>query len=391
MVKAPADWDECSLSDLFGVLAGGDLKKSLFSPYRTQAYTYKIFSNAIENYGLYGYTSKPCYPADSITVTARGTIGKAYYRDEPFDAIIRLLVLVPKNKNICTKFYVYYINHMVTFDLESTGVPQLTVPKIGEKKVPLFSKSEQQAIADTLSIFDTYISDITELIEKKRAIRDGALEDLVSGKKRLDGFDGEWKEVHFKDVITPKARIGWQGLKKHEYLRSGYSYLIGGTDFSQGTVSLEHISFVTKERYQMDTNIQVGENDVLVTKDGTIGKVAIVPKLLKPATLNSGVFIFRTTADLLPVYLYRVLISSTFSHFIALLSAGSTIKHLYQKDLKRFEFRIPTAIKEQQAIADTLTAMDDEIRELEEERSKMKEIREGAMDDLLTGRVRLPL
>ena len=280
---------------------------------------------------------------------------------------------------------------MVTFDLESTGVPQLTVPKIGEKKVPLFSKSEQQAIADTLSIFDTYISDITELIEKKRAIRDGALEDLVSGKKRLDGFDGEWKEVHFKDVITPKARIGWQGLKKHEYLRSGYSYLIGGTDFSQGTVSLEHISFVTKERYQMDTNIQVGENDVLVTKDGTIGKVAIVPKLLKPATLNSGVFIFRTTADLLPVYLYRVLISSTFRHFIALLSAGSTIKHLYQKDLKRFEFRIPTDIKEQQAIADTLTAMDDEIRELEEERSKMKEIREGAMDDLLTGRVRLPL
>ena len=53
MVKVPADWDECSLSDLFGVLAGGDLKKSLFSPYRTQAYTYKIFSNAIENYGLY--------------------------------------------------------------------------------------------------------------------------------------------------------------------------------------------------------------------------------------------------------------------------------------------------------------------------------------------------
>ena len=131
------------------------------------------------------------------------------------------------------------------------------------------------------------------------------------------------------------------------------------------------------------------ENDVLVTKDGTIGKVAIVPCLEKPATLNSGVFVFRTNERLMPTFLYRVLLSSVFKGFIDTLSAGSTIKHLYQKDLKDFEFKMPVALEEQKAIADTLTAMDEEIEALENERDKMIQIREGAMDDLLTGRIRL--
>lgn len=81
--------------------------------------------------------------------------------------------------------------------------------------------------------------------------------------------------------------------------------------------------------------------------------------------------------------------SSIFREFIDTLSAGSTIKHLYQKDLKNFEFRIPLDIEEQQAIADVLTAMDEEIEALEKEKAKIESIKEGAMYDLLTGRVRL--
>lgn len=248
---------------------------------------------------------------------------------------------------------------------------------------------EQGLIAQNLRCFDTYIDDLAELIEKKRGIRDGALEDLIRHQTRIEGFNDEWTTVSFNQVIAPKARIGWQGLKKHEYLRSGYSYLIGGTDFSHGTVILDNIWYVSKDRYDMDANIQVSKNDVLVTKDGTIGKVALVPKLGKPATLNSGVFVFRTNNRLLPTFLFRVLSSSVFREFIDTLSAGSTIKHLYQKDLKNFEFEIPVDKKEQEAIADTLTAMDEEIEALEIERDKMIQIRQGAMDDLLTGRVRL--
>ena len=389
MVTYPIDWQEGTIGDLFNVSAGGDVKKQWFSKYRTQSHPYEIFSNGIESRGLYGYTSTAIYAGNAVTVTARGTIGQAFYRENDFDAIIRLLVLSPKNDNTKPKFYEYFINSQVVFEKENTGVPQLTAPKIKEKTVPILGGEEQKAIIAALSMFDTYIDDLAELIEKKRGIRDGALEDLIRHRTRLDGFNDEWTTVSFNQVITPKARIGWQGLKKHEYLKAGYSYLIGGTDFSHGTVSLDNIWYVSKDRYDMDVNIQVSENDVLVTKDGTIGKVALVPELGKPATLNSGVFVFRTNDRLLPTFLFRVLSSSVFREFIDTLSAGSTIKQLYQKDLKNFEFEIPVDKKEQEAIAATLTAMDEEIEALEIERDKMIQIREGAMDDLLTGRVRL--
>lgn len=283
-----------------------------------------------------------------------------------------------------------YWNWIATTSMRS-GQPGINGKEYSSFLIPVAPKKEQEEIARTLSEFDTYIDDLAELIEKKRGIREGALEDLICQRTRMAGFTGEWTNVSFNQVITPKARIGWQGLKKHEYLRSGYSYLIGGTDFDHGTVSLDNISFVSKERYDMDVNIQVSENDVLVTKDGTIGKVAMVPCLEKPATLNSGVFVFRTNDRLMPTFLFRVLLSSIFKGFIDTLSAGSTIKHLYQKDLKDFEFKMPVDLEEQKAIADALTAMDEEVEALENERDKMIQIREGAMDDLLTGRIRLNL
>lgn len=389
MVTYPQDWGKSELGVLFDISAGGDVNKNCFSKSKTINHPYEVFSNGVDNRGLYGYTSTPLHEGNSITVTARGTIGKAFYRSDPYDAIIRLLVLVPKHDDVNSVFYTYFINNNIVFEDEHTGVPQLTAPKIKRIHVTKPSRPEQDAIAETLSCIDAHIANLSELIEKKKGIRDGALEDLVSGRTRLKGFDGEWENVPFNAVITPKARIGWQGLKKHEYSMSGYSYLIGGTDFHDGTVRLDNISFVTKERYAMDTNIQVAENDVLVTKDGTIGKVAIVPPLSKPATLNSGVFVFRTAKRLAPSFLYRVLSSSVFKKFIDALSAGSTIKHLYQKDLKKFEFSMPKDIDEQIAIVEVLSSLDSEISAIKEGKDKMLQIKAGAIDDLLTGRIRL--
>lgn len=335
---------------------------------------------------LYPYPEK-----GDILISAAGTIGKTVIfdgKDSYFQDSNIVWLKVDKDA-IDRKFLWWFYRSFPWNALEGTTIQRLYNSIILDTEIHLPEKPEQEEIARTLSQFDTYIDDLAELIEKKKGIRDGALEDLVTKKTRLDGYADDWIPVAFNQVIIPKARIGWQGLKKHEYLRSGYSYLIGGTDFSNGTVSLDNIAYVTKERYDMDINIQVSENDVLVTKDGTIGKVAIVPELNKPATLNSGVFVFRTNSRLVPAFLFRVLQSSVFREFIDTLSAGSTIKHLYQKDLKNFEFEIPVDTKEQEAIAAVLTAMDEEIRDLETERDKIIQIREGAMDDLLTGRVRL--
>lgn len=397
MVTYPSDWAPMQLKDIGYIQMCRRIFQSQTKTYGAIPF-YKISTfggkadayisqELYEKYKLlYPYPEK-----GDVLISAAGTIGKtiifdgkdSYFQDSN-------IVWLKVDKEVIDRKFLWWFYRSFPWDaLEGTTIQRLYNSIILDTEIHLPKKPEQEEIARTLSQFDAYIDDLAELIEKKKSIRDGALEDLITKKTRLDGYAGDWTPVTFNQVITPKARIGWQGLKKHEYLRSGYSYLIGGTDFSNGTVSLDNISYVTKERYDMDTNIQVSENDVLVTKDGTIGKVAIVPELNKPATLNSGVFVFRTNSRLVPAFLFRVLQSSVFREFIDTLSAGSTIKHLYQKDLKKFEFEIPVDTKEQEAISAVLTAMDEEIRDLETEREKMIQIREGAMNDLLTGRVRL--
>lgn len=371
------------LGDLFRVRSGDGISIANLSAFGT----YPVYGGN----GINGYTSDFNVENGTMVIGRVGekcgnvniTRSKSWVSDNA-------LIVTPKIKYDIG--YISYLLEQINLNdyANRNAQPVISGQIIYAIETPYIADVEEQGIiAENLRSFDTYIDDLAELIEKKRGIRDGALEDLIRHRTRIDGFNDEWTTVSFNQVITPKARIGWQGLKKHEYLRSGYSYLIGGTDFSHGTVSLDNIWYVSKDRYDMDANIQVSENDVLVTKDGTIGKVALVPELGKPATLNSGVFVFRTNNRLLPTFLFRVLSSSVFREFIDTLSAGSTIKHLYQKDLKNFEFEIPVDKKEQEAIADTLTAMDEEIEALETERDKMIQIREGAMDDLLTGRVRL--
>lgn len=400
MVTYPSDWTESKLLDHVNLVQGLTYTPENVKPSGTlvlrssniQNGTLSLLDNVYVNVNV--SEEKMVQPGDILVCVRNGSsalIGKSCIlprlSNTTFGAFMS--VLRGDTTGFFAKLFESDIVQEQVRGRSNATINQITKKDFQSIEVTVPSEPEQKDIAQTLGCFDAYIADLAELIEKKRGIRDGALEDLIRHRTRIDGFNDEWTTVSFNQVITPKARIGWQGLKKHEYLRSGYSYLIGGTDFTHGTVSLDNIWYVSKDRYDMDANIQVSENDVLVTKDGTIGKVALVPELGKPATLNSGVFVFRTNNRLLPTFLFRVLSSSVFREFIDTLSAGSTIKHLYQKDLKNFEFEIPVDKKEQEAIADMLTAMDKEIEALETERDKMIQIREGAMDDLLTGRVRL--
>ncbi|HFU4359904.1 TPA: restriction endonuclease subunit S, partial [Streptococcus suis] len=300
MVTYPSDWKEYKINDVADIF--DNLRIPVTKNQRKAGNIPYYGANGIQDY-VSGYT----HDGEFVLIAEDGandlqnypvtyTSGKIWVNNHAH-------VLAGVNSKADTRFLAYLLK---TVDFSAVLVggtrAKLNGKTLKNIEVTLPERlKEQQTIASVLSDFHEHIDNLSELIEKKKAIRDGALEDLVSGWTRLDGFDGEWKTVSFNQVIKPKARIGWQGLKKDEYLRSGYSYLIGGTDFQNGTVNLDNISYVSKERYDMDSNIQVESNNVLVTKDGTIGKVALVPKLDRPATLNSGVFVFRTTSSLLPI------------------------------------------------------------------------------------------
>lgn len=250
---------------------------------------------------------------------------------------------------------------------------------------------EQAGIANALSDADNLIFSLQKLIEKKKAIKQGAVQELLTGKKRLPGFSGEWKELNFAESAKLKARIGWQGLTTSEYLQSGYAYLITGTDFHNGRIKWDTCHFVDEKRYKQDVNIQIKKHDILLTKDGTIGKVAYISDITKPATLNSGVFVIRPAKEKTfdPNFVYHILNSFIFDNFLAKLSAGSTINHLYQKDFVDFKFKAPAELVEQRAIAQVLSDMDSEIEKLEKKLAKYQQIKQGMMQELLTGRIRL--
>lgn len=245
------------------------------------------------------------------------------------------------------------------------------------------TKAEQAAIAKALSDANAWIESLTRIIKKKQQIKQAALRNLMAPKEK-------WVEKRLESTATLKARIGWQGLTTSEYLANGDYYLVTGTDFKDGAIDWDNCHFVAEMRYKQDRNIQLKSDDVLVTKDGTIGKIAFIDKLDKPATLNSGVFVIRPKNDeFYPLFFYYVLSSSVFSDFLNQLSAGSTINHLYQKDFIHFTFKAPRSIDEQKEISRILSDMDNDITKLERKLSKARQIKLGMMQNLLTGRIRL--
>lgn len=159
------------------------------------------------------------------------------------------------------------------------------------------------------------------------------------------------------------GRIGWKGLNISEYLSNGNYRIINATALMDGFVDWNNCGFITKERYEESPEIMLKENDILISKDGTLGKIGYVKNMISECTVAAGIFVLRNTIpDQLDFdYLYHLLKSNVFKNFIRNYKAsGSTINHLYQVDLEHFEVDVPS-ISSQRKIADVLSALDDKI------------------------------
>lgn len=140
-----------------------------------------------------------------------------------------------------------------------------------------------------------------------------------------------WGQCRLKSYNSLKGRIGWNGLRSDEFLAEGYAYLVTGQDFSGKDIKWDKCYQIEKPRYDEDPFIQLKNGDLLITKDGTIGKIATVNNLDKPACLNSGIFVMKQTKDMFEQgYLFWMLSSDLLKEFNNYTSSGTTILHLYQ-------------------------------------------------------------
>ena len=355
----PSEWQAMRVGTLFEAKAGGDFDPTRSSNLQGDSYPYPIYANSLSQQGLYGFCDYAEARPGSITVTARGTLGKAFYRDTPFVAIGRLLVLEPK-VSMDARFFSNYINYGVHFAIESTGVPQLTAPQVARYSLPVPPEPEQRAIAEALSDVDGLLAALEALIAKKRAIKQAAMQQLLTGKTRLPGFSGAWGTKRLGE-ISPLQR-GFD-LPTSQIRPGSYAVV-----YSNGVL-------------QHHERAMVKGPGVVTGRSGTIGKVHFIEKDYWPHNTALWVTSFRENDPKFIYYLY------THINLVQFVS-GSGVPTLNRNDVHQHLVACPPP-PEQRAIATILSDMDAEIAALERRRDKTRAIKQGMMQQLLTGRVRL--
>ena len=269
------------------IFAGGDAPKGRISSIRTEQYPIPIYSNGEDKAGLYGYTDTARVYAQSVTVSARGTIGYTAIRTEPFVPIVRLITLVPDQSKIDIK-YLYYAVQNYEFEGSGTSIPQLTVPMLKKYNFPLPSKEEQQKVVSALD----KVNELISLRKEQLAKRD----QLVKSR---------FIELFGDPETNPKGLV--------KVLLSDIAEYFNGLTYSpdnvtkDGTIVLRSSNIQNSQLDFADTvrvnssikdKLFVKDNDILLcSRNGSarlVGKVALIKNLSEPMTFGAFMMIIRS-------------------------------------------------------------------------------------------------
>ncbi len=149
--EIPSHWEEASLGHLFEILAGGDTKPEVYSYDKDEQHPHPVYTNTKDENATYAYTSNPPFGPNAITVTGRGDIGRAFFRDHFFDAIVRLLVLTPRKETLNGRYYAHFINSIQGITSDSAAIGQLSTLQLYPFKATIPPLVEQERIVEYLS------------------------------------------------------------------------------------------------------------------------------------------------------------------------------------------------------------------------------------------------
>ena len=274
----------------------------------------------------------------------------------------------------------YYINHSIYHDqllpfITGTKVSAVSKSAIARTLILVPPLEEQKRIAEALSDVDSMISSLEKLITKKKAVKQGAMQELLTGKKRLPGFDGEWTEVTMDSYVD--FQVGFPFSSAYFNNASKGVRLIKNRDLKS-----EDQIYYTTESYASEYVVENG--DILVGMDGDF----------LPCRWQKGkALLNQRVGRLLP----KKNLDGPFAYYalqkpLAELQNGTgatTVKHLSHGDIKKLVVPMSPTIEEQTAIASILSDMDNEIEALEQKLEKTRQIKQGMMQQLLTGKIRL--
>ncbi|HMM05933.1 MAG TPA: restriction endonuclease subunit S [Clostridiales bacterium] len=343
-----------------------------------------IFSNGI---GAYHNTFMAKGPG---LVTGRsGTIGSLTFIEGDYWPHNTTLWVTDFNGN--NPKYVYFLYQTLNWQLykSGSGVPTLNRNDVHDTKllIPTDSK-EQIAIAEALSDTDNLIASLEKLIAKKKAIKQGAMQELFTGKKRLPGFNGEWVE-------SPCAELGaffkGKGISMQDTCEIGNPCIMYGDIYVKFDTHFKHTDyFIGNETARNSTLAKKG--DLFFTASGeTVEEIGKCVSYQGSNSIYIGGDIIAMTPndDVDSLFLAYAQNSGYLLKQKATMAQGHTVVHIGLEQVKRLMVKLPPSLKEQSAIASLLFDMDAEIEQLEKKLAKYRLIKEGMMQELLTGRIRL--
>ena len=358
----PENWDCIAAKYLMKIETG-----SRNTEHKTDTGKYPFFvrSQKVERIDTYHYDCEAVLTAGDGVGT-----GKVFHHYiGKFDAHQRVYVMSNFNGITGRYFYNYFSENFgseVSKYTAKSSVDSVRRDMIAEMVIPLPTLTEQKRIAEALSDVDSMISSLEKLIEKKRAVKQGAMQELLTGKKRLPGFDGEWKPIQLGSVSKIKT-----GDKNNE----------------QKTDDGKYPFFVRSQQVERINSYSYDGEAILIPGEGNIGQ--IFHYINGKFDWHQRVYKISDFSEFVcGKYVYYQMKFSFGEHALK-NTVKATVDSLRLPTFEQFEFLIPPIVEEQTAIASILSDIDDEIEALEQKLEKTRQIKQGMMQQLLTGKIRL--
>jgi len=388
----PEGWQSKQIGEIAKVQVGRDVQVARFSETRTEQHVYPVFSNTVDEQGLYGFYDFEEYPGGAVTVVGRGIgLGTAFYKERPFGAIGRLVVLHPRDGAFCPQFLTDYINHRLRIFNESGGIPQLPGSSLARYSVALPPLPEQRKIAEILSTWDRAIETAEALLATARTQKRALMETLLTGKRRFPEFEGQgWREVRLGDV----GPVSSAGVDKK-------------TDPNQPEVRLLNFLDVFRREFIVDSELDhvvtappakveqcnVRRGDVFFTPSSEtrdeIAMPAVAAEDMPGVCYSYHVVRYRLKEDWDLNFRAFVFQANDFRRQAYRLGDGSGQRYVIsQNNFRQMLVRVPGLV-EQKKIGLALKAASDEVGRLEKDIEELRTEKKAIMQQLLTGKRRV--
>lgn len=340
------------------------------------------------------------FPKGTLLITIAANIGDIAEVNFDFACTDSLVAISPSSK-VNTKWLKFYLQtQKLNFDSLATQNAQknINLEILRPFKIITPSFAEQIKIAQILSTWDKAITQIQQLIEAQQRLKQGLMQQLLTGRMRFKEFGEPLKSSKSLPLGWIYSQLGKHAIKigsgvtpsggSESYHSSGIPF-IRSQNVLWGQLSLDDVVFIDEIQHKKMSGSTILKNDVLLNITGaSIGRSCIVPESIKEANVNQHVCILRTKKELSPHYLLSFLLSSKGQKQIEQFQAGGNRQGLNYEQIRSFRIAIPT-LKEQQKIAQVISCADSEIKSLQTKVDYLQTQKKGLMQKLLTGQIRV--